>query len=178
MYAADARKQKPALLNQQTWRVPITGGQSRIRLTQRVRSVTRKWGDFMHNVERFKVSGRQRIGSLFMSHAAMVMAVGVISSLSSPIAHAQATSAGIFGQAPAGETVTVTSSENGMHRHGTVNKSGRYKIDQLRTGGYTVTLEKDGKTVDTRSNISLLVGQNAEVDFACPDDHCAAAESR
>lgn len=132
----------------------------------------------MHNIERFKVSGRQRAVSLFISHAAMVMALGAISFVSSPAAHAQSTSAYIFGQAPAGETVTATSSDTGMHRHGTVSKAGRYKIDQLRTGGYTVTLEKDGKIVDTRSNISLVVGQNAQVDFACPGDNCKAAENR
>ncbi|MFK2891349.1 carboxypeptidase regulatory-like domain-containing protein [Dyella flagellata] len=91
-------------------------------------------------------------------------------------AHAQATSSTIFGQAPAGEVVTATSSL-GLHRHETVNKKGRYKINSLPMGDYTVTLEKGGQLVDTRPNIGLIAGRGAEVDFACPNDHCEASEN-
>jgi hypothetical protein len=42
---------------------------------------------------------------------------------------------------------------------------------------YTVSLLKDGKAVDTRANIPVTVGRGAEVDFACPDDRCAAASN-
>jgi hypothetical protein len=41
-------------------------------------------------------------------------------------------------------------------------------------GTYTVTLEKDGKVVDTRNKITLTVGKGAEVDFACANDKCDA----
>lgn len=85
--------------------------------------------------------------------------------------HAQATVASVFGWAPSGETITVQST-SGVHRHTNANSKGRYKLGSLPLGTYTVTLEKDGKVVDTRSNIKLTVGGGAEVDFACPQDHC------
>lgn len=91
-------------------------------------------------------------------------------------ASAQSTTAHIFGQAPAGETV-VAQSNDGLHRHVTVDADGRYSLRNLPMSVYTVSLLKDGKTVDTRANIPVVVGRGAEVDFACPNDHCAAASS-
>ncbi|MBD8898196.1 carboxypeptidase-like regulatory domain-containing protein [Rhodanobacter sp. DHG33] len=89
-------------------------------------------------------------------------------------AGAQSTTAHIFGQAPAGETV-VAQSNNGFHRHATVDADGHYNLFNLSLSVYTVSLLKDGKAVDTRTNIPLTAGRGAEVDFACPNDHCAAA---
>jgi len=89
-------------------------------------------------------------------------------------AHAQGTTASIFGQAPAGSTINVSSS-TGLHRRITVNATGRYKL-ALPVSVYVVTLEKEGKAVDTRSNIPLTVGRGMEIDFACPNDQCAATE--
>lgn len=89
---------------------------------------------------------------------------------------AQETSGKIFGWGPAGQTVTVRGVTSGAHRHATINGEGRYAINRLPLGIYTVTLEKDGKAADTRSNISLKVGRGAEVDFACPNDECAKHE--
>lgn len=131
----------------------------------------------MHKIEHFKGSNHQGRWSLSMSNATVVIALGIIISLSPPTARAQSTTSSVFGHAPAGGLVTA-SSAIGLHRHGTVNKQGRYKIGPLPTGDYIVTLEKDGKTVDTQHNITLLVGQNAEIDFACPNDHCEASENR
>ncbi|XRD86110.1 carboxypeptidase regulatory-like domain-containing protein [Dyella acidisoli] len=105
------------------------------------------------------------------------MVLGIVSSLSPPTAHAQSTTASVFGQAPAGEIVTAHSSE-GLQRHKIVGKNGRYRIDPLPAGDYSVTLEKDGQPVDARTHIPLIVGRGTEVDFACPNDHCAASESR
>lgn len=85
--------------------------------------------------------------------------------------HAQETGSTIFGWAPAGQTVSVKGS-TGTHRHVTVADSGRYAIKRLPLGIYTVALEKEGKEVDVRPNIGLQVGRGAEVDFACPEDHC------
>ncbi|HEX8777998.1 MAG TPA: carboxypeptidase-like regulatory domain-containing protein, partial [Rhodanobacter sp.] len=62
---------------------------------------------------------------------------------------------------------------NGLHRHVTVDASGRYSLRNLPMATYTVSLQKDGKIVDTRANIPVTVGRGAEVDFACPEDHCA-----
>lgn len=103
-----------------------------------------------------------------------ILVMGVIGTAAFNTAHAQATSAHIFGQAPAGEVITVHS-DAGIHRHGTADAKGHYSISSLPPGTYTVTLEKDGKTVDTHSNIPLSAAKGAEVDFACPNDQCAAS---
>ena len=128
----------------------------------------------MRNIVSFR--SLSRFDSLSVGSAAITIALGIACSLSPSAAHAQSTSSSIFGHAPAGETITATSSL-GLHRHETVNKKGRYKINSLPLGDYTVTLEKSGQPVDTRPNITLMVGRSAEVDFACPNDHCEASET-
>jgi len=91
-------------------------------------------------------------------------------------ATAQETGGKIFGWGPAGQTVAVKGVTSGMHRRATIHDDGRYSVTRLPLGIYTVTLEKDGKAADTRSNISLKVGRGAEVDFGCPNDQCARNE--
>jgi hypothetical protein len=105
----------------------------------------------------------------------LVLIAGLAGSgtLSAP-AGAQGTSASIFGQAPAGETI-VAQSSSGLHRHVVVGSNGRYSLRNLPLSVYTVSLQKEGKAVDTRHNIPLTVSRGMEVDFACPNDHCAAA---
>jgi hypothetical protein len=120
-----------------------------------------------------------KINYLWTSHrtrfsicSAAAAILGVTAALSSMTVYAQAQTGTLFGQAPAGETITASSSA-GLHRHATVKSNGRYSIGSLPAGDYTVTLEKDGNTVDTRSNIALLASRGAEVDFPCPNDQCA-----
>jgi hypothetical protein len=88
-------------------------------------------------------------------------------------ARAQGTTASMFGQGPAGGIVTAKS-DTGAQRHATISDSGRYKISPIPMGTYSITLEKDGKVLDTRNKITLTVGKGAEVDFACENDKCAA----
>lgn len=102
---------------------------------------------------------------------AAALAVGLCTMLPSTAARAQETGATIFGWAPAGQTVIVKGT-SGAHRHTTVKDTGRYSIARLPLGTYTVTLERDGKEIDVRRDIGLQVGRGAEVDFACPADHC------
>jgi outer membrane receptor for ferrienterochelin and colicin len=82
------------------------------------------------------------------------------------MAFGQATTGSIFGQVPAGngETVTVRST-SGVTRQVAVDPSGRYNIGSLPLGSYTVTLQRDGETVDSRSNVTLRVGSGTEVSF-------------
>jgi len=122
----------------------------------------------MYSNKRFKTCR-----SFSPANTAIIIALAAVLPVS--IAYAQSTTSTIFGQAPSGTTVTAHST-TGFQRHETVNKKGRYKLSSLPTGDYTVTLQKDGQTVDTRSNIPLVVGRGAEVDFACPNDHCAASD--
>ena len=128
----------------------------------------------MNNVERSKTSRHQHHWPLSMGSAAIAMALSIASILSPAVAIAQSTTATIFGRAPAGETVTVLSS-TGLHRSETVSAKGHYKIGSLPAGNYTVTLEKDGQTVDSRANVALIASRGAEVDFACPSNQCAAS---
>lgn len=106
---------------------------------------------------------------------AMLAAMGACAAAIAP-AHAQGTTASIFGHGPAGATVTAQSSTGG-ERHTTINKSGRYKLLSVPMGTYTVILEKDDKAIDTRKNIPLTVGRGAQIDFACENDKCEAGDS-
>jgi hypothetical protein len=126
----------------------------------------------MNNITYVETRQRTRREHASILSIALIAALSVGSTMLPIAAQAQSTIANIFGQAPAGETITATSSA-GLHRHGTANAKGHYTINSLPAGDYTVTLEKDGQTVDTRSNVALVAGRGAEVDFACPNDQCA-----
>jgi len=90
-------------------------------------------------------------------------------------AFAQGTAGRIFGHGPAGAEVLAVST-TGAQRHVTINDKGRYSIAPAPMGTYTVSLQKDDKVLDTRKNIGITVGRGAEVDFACPEDNCSAAQ--
>jgi outer membrane receptor for ferrienterochelin and colicin len=76
----------------------------------------------------------------------------------------QSTSGTIFGSAPAGQTVTVTST-SGVTRTVTADTSGRYSASHLPVGTYTVTLNNGSETVSTRNNVTIAVGAGTQVDF-------------
>ena len=82
------------------------------------------------------------------------------------LAHGQATTGSIFGQAPvaSGETVVIKSA-SGFTREVQIDGSGRYSIASLPLSSYTVTLMRDGKAVDSRSDVTLKVGTGTEVSF-------------
>ncbi|WP_243041668.1 TonB-dependent receptor [Dyella sedimenti] len=94
------------------------------------------------------------------STLAMALAMGFTGAV-----HAQSTTGSIFGQAEAGQTIVI-SNDTGFARQVTVDSSGRYRVTNLPLGTYTVTLQKDGATVDTRRNIGLTVNAGTEVSFA------------
>jgi len=78
---------------------------------------------------------------------------------------AQATTGSIFGQAQPGESVMVKGS-SGVSRSVVADASGHYSIGSLPLGNYTVSVMQDGKTVDSRDNVTLRVGTGTEVSFA------------
>jgi hypothetical protein len=80
------------------------------------------------------------------------------------VAIGQSTSGAIFGAAPAGESVTVTSA-GGVSRTVAVDANGRYSASNLPVGTYTVTLTKGGETVSSRGNVTIAAGAGTEVDF-------------
>ncbi|WP_266172017.1 carboxypeptidase-like regulatory domain-containing protein [Dyella subtropica] len=129
----------------------------------------------MKSIEHFETLSHPRRVGFSVRAVAVAVAMGLCSTAAVTTAHAQETTASIFGQAPAGATITVHST-TGVRRHATANAKGHYTVKPLPLSIYTVTLEKDGKIVDTRANIPLKVSGGAEVDFACPNDQCAAPE--
>ncbi|SEO32337.1 Carboxypeptidase regulatory-like domain-containing protein [Luteibacter sp. UNC138MFCol5.1] len=107
-----------------------------------------------------------------MRRVALVAAVAVGAAICAPV-QAQSTAGTIGGHGPAGAKVVAVSSA-GLHRDTTIDKKGRYRLGNLPMGTYTVTLDKDGTTVDTRKNIPIRVGANSQIDFACENDVCEA----
>lgn len=91
---------------------------------------------------------------------AMALGLGLAGSVA-----AQSTTGRIFGQAAAGETVSVQGT-SGTTREVTVDSQGRFDLSALPPGSYTVTLKKDGAVVDTRENVFVVVGSGTEVPFA------------
>lgn len=82
------------------------------------------------------------------------------------LALGQATTGSIFGQVPAGSADSVViKNMAGLTRQVKVDASGRYSADALPLGTYTVTLQHDGQTVDSRANVTLRVGAGTEVSF-------------
>lgn len=110
-----------------------------------------------------------------LKRTALALLLG--SCLSQGMVHAQNTTAGIYGTAPAGDTVTVES-DSGLTRTIPVDASGRYSIGSLPLGTtYTITLKKDGQVVDVRKGIGLRVGSSTEVSFAAGTAGATTLES-
>ncbi|TBR35947.1 MULTISPECIES: TonB-dependent receptor [Dyella] len=83
------------------------------------------------------------------------------------IVHGQSNASGsIFGRADDNAaTVHVENLDTGLARDVQVDSSGRYRAVALPIGRYRVSLVKDGKTVDTRDNVQVVVGTGQEISF-------------
>ncbi len=101
-----------------------------------------------------------------LRHTAIALGLGLC--LAGTGAIAQSTTGSIFGQAQPGSTVQVKSS-SGITRQVAVAADGRYAVSSLPLGDYTVTLQRDGQTVDSRNNVTLRVGSGTEVSFVAQD---------
>jgi TonB-dependent Receptor Plug Domain len=102
-----------------------------------------------------------------LHNAILAIALGV-ASLSSEL-HAQSTTGSLFGQLPAataaGKTILVTN-DAGFKREVPVGENGRYSIDPLPVGTYTVTLRENGQTLGTRENVLLKPNSGTDVSFS------------
>lgn len=96
-----------------------------------------------------------------LTRNALVLAMGVCFA---GAVHAQSTTGNVFGSAPAGTTVTVKNA-SGFSRTATADANGRYTINTLPVGKYTVTVERDGQVVGTRE-ITVLAGAASDVSFS------------
>jgi outer membrane receptor for ferrienterochelin and colicin len=82
------------------------------------------------------------------------------------LAFGQATTGSIFGTAPAGVGETVQAkSVNGTTREVSVDANGRYTINNLPVGRYTVTLRKEGQVLASQENVGIAAGGGTEVPF-------------
>lgn len=99
--------------------------------------------------------------------SALVLAIGLGLAGISGLAWGQATTGAIFGQVPAGNNETVlVESASGISRRIRVDASGHYSATSLPLGTYTVSLQRNGQTVQSRTNVTLRVGAGIEVDFS------------
>ena len=107
---------------------------------------------------------RASAGAMRWRPTALAIAMGLSFS---GAALAQSTVGSIFGQAPAasGETVVV-SNTSGFSREVPVDSTGRYRVDHLPVGTYTVTLKQNGTVVSTHDNAYVSSGGASGVDFA------------
>lgn len=82
-------------------------------------------------------------------------------------AAAQSTTGSVYGSVPsAAGTTVVVQSDTGLRRSATVDANGRYTLGSLPVGRYTVTLQRDGQVVETRTDVQLIVGAGTEVSFS------------
>jgi len=81
--------------------------------------------------------------------------------------HAQSTTGSVYGDAPAGSTVTI-SNNSGFSRTVTVDASGHYNVRSLPVGSYTVTAKQGDETVGTYK-VPVRVGTGADVSFGGDD---------
>jgi hypothetical protein len=105
---------------------------------------------------------------------ALVAAVGVCAAAVSAAALADEQTTGrVFGNAPAGSTVLVSSADFGIRREVPVNGAGRYVADWLPIGVYTVTAMASGKPLVEHSSVPVLVDRGSRVDFNCVQGQCS-----
>ena len=91
---------------------------------------------------------------------------------------AQSTTGGINGSVPAGGNQSIViESGSGFRREIAVDARGRYAVSQLPLGTYTVSLVRDGTTVDTRKDVALRVGASTDVSFAAPAPTATAGDA-
>ena len=90
---------------------------------------------------------------------------------------AQSTVGNIFGTAQPGETV-VAKSSSGITRTAAADESGKYSINSLPAGTYTVTLQKNGATVDSRNDVGISVGQGTNVSFTSAGSGASATNAQ
>jgi hypothetical protein len=73
----------------------------------------------------------------------------------------------IFGRsAEAGSTIHIENLDTGFARDIAVDADGRYRAGSLPVGRYKVTVQKDGKTLESRDNVQVALGSGVDVSFA------------
>lgn len=79
------------------------------------------------------------------------------------IAAAQSPTAGLMGDAKAGDVAVVENVDTGFRREVKVDESGRYKLRNLPTGTFRVTVKHPDGTSDVPKIVTLRVGTTARI---------------
>lgn len=97
------------------------------------------------------------------------IAAAVCLALGTGAVHAQSNATGsVYGnvQVLPGTTVVIENPATGFRRVTTPDSTGRIQATSLPIGTYKITLMRDGKAVQTREGVEVLLGQGAEVNFS------------
>lgn len=104
---------------------------------------------------------------------AFLTAVGACVAAGSTASLAAVTTGRIFGSAPAGATVMVSSPEFAIHRKMQVNTKGRYLVTSLPIGVYEVTVVDRGQPRIKHPSVQVFVDEGSRVDFGCAHGRCS-----
>jgi hypothetical protein len=104
---------------------------------------------------------------------AWVAVAGICAMAGSTTAQAAVTTGRVFGYAPAGATVLVSSSEFGIRHTTPVNAKGRYQVTWLPIGVYEVTVVDHGEPLARHPSVQVFVDRGSRVDFSCTNGQCS-----
>src|SRR3569623_2524094 len=111
----------------------------------------------------------------FAARALAMAAVGVVGALcAATVSPNEITTGRVFGRAPAGATVLVSSPEIGIHRTIRANDKGLYRMGWVPVGNYQVSVLDDGQPTALHPNVQVIVDTGSRVDFGCADGRCSA----
>ena len=122
----------------------------------------------MNACSAFRIHRRLAAGALALA------VVGVFGALGSATVSANEITTGrVFGRAPAGATVLVSSPEIGIHRTIRANDRGLYRMGWVPVGIYSVTVLDNGQPTVMHPNVQVLVDTGSRVDFGCFHGRCS-----
>lgn len=100
---------------------------------------------------------------------ALAFGMAAVGGWVAPAAYAQSNTTGtIYGSvsSPAGIEVVAENTATGVKRSVKPDASGRYSFASLPVGTYTVTMLRNGSTVEKRENVDVLISQGTEISFS------------
>lgn len=98
---------------------------------------------------------------------ALVAVAGICATAGISTARAAETTGRVFGQAPSGATVLVSSPEFAIQRKIPVGDDGRYAAGWLPIGIYEVTVIDNGQALVRHPSVQVYVDRGSRVDFDC-----------
>jgi hypothetical protein len=132
----------------------------------------------MNNSNALSSKHPQRRHTFLIRNLAIAAVIGVFGVAGSAVVHAQSTAGHVFGIAPAGDSIHAYNNATGAQRRVHADADGRYIINSLPVGVYTVTLEENGQPVVKHLNVGIRVGGGIKVDFDCAKGQCAQLASK